>query len=370
MALFKDAKEAWLILEDGTVFEGSSFGAQGTTIGEVVFTTCMTGYQETLTDPSYYGQIVTQTFPLIGNYGVNGEDNECDHTSLKGYIVREWCEEPSNFRSTGDVNEFLKKNNIIGLYDIDTRALTRRLRESGTMNGMITNENPNGKLDELLSEIKAYKIVDAVKSVSVKEPEFFKSEKSEYHVALIDYGYKYNIRRELLKRGCDVTVVPYNTTAQQLKELGVDGIMLSNGPGDPSENVVPITNLKEIVKLGTPIFGICLGHQLLALANGADRIKLHYGHRGANQPVTDIDHDRTLVTTQNHGYAILNESISEEIGRVSHVNANDKTCEGVKYKNCPAFAVQFHPEACGGPRDTSYLFDEFIDLIKKHSEEK
>lgn len=371
MALFHNIRDAWLLLEDGTIYTGSSFGAAGTTIGEVVFTTSMTGYQETLTDPSYYGQIVTQTFPLIGNYGVNDEDSEAPNPALKGYIVREWCENPSNFRCKENLDTFLKEHNVIGLYDIDTRALTRKLRESGTMNGMITTQDPTGNVPELLEQIHAYRIVDAVKNVSVTAPEFFEAESEpKYHVALLDYGYKHNIRRGLVKRGCSVTVVPYNTTAQEIAAMGVDGIMLSNGPGDPAQNVEAIANLKEMMQLKIPIFGICLGHQLLALANGAKREKLHYGHRGGNQPVTDIDHGRTLVTTQNHGYAIINESIDPSVGRVSHTNANDRTCEGVKYLKAPAFTVQFHPEAYGGPRDTAYLFDEFLDMMKKYREEK
>lgn len=370
MALFKDAQEAWLVLEDGTVFEGNSFGAVGTTIGEVVFSTCVTGYQETLTDSSCYGQIVAQTFPLIGNYGVNNEDNEGASTPLKGYIVREWCDTPSNFRSTGNINDFLKEHNIIGLYNIDTRALTRRLRESGTMNGMITNENPEGKIESLLEEIKAYKIVDAVKAVSVKEPEFYPAENAKYNVAIMDYGYKFAIRRELTKRGCNVTVLPYNTTAAQLRELNLDGIVLSNGPGDPTEDTEIIENLKEIKELNIPTFGICTGHILYALANGAECEKLRYGHRGENQPVIDLALDRTFVTMQNHGYAVVSDSVDAAIGHVSHINANDKTCEGIRYTNAPAFTVQFHPQACGGPHETAYLFDEFVDMIAKHREEK
>lgn len=370
MALFKDAQEAWLILEDGTVFEGNSFGAVGTTIGEVVFTTCVTGYQETLTDSSYYGQIVTQTFPLIGNYGVNEEDYESNDTHLKGYIVREWCDTPSNFRCTGNINDFLKKHNVIGLYNIDTRALTRRLRESGAMNGMITNENPEGKIDAIVKELKEYKIVEPVKVVSVKEPEFYPAENAKYHVAIMDYGYKFSMREELIKRGCNVTVLPYNTTAEKIKELDVDGILLSSGPGDPNEDALIVENLKEIVELNIPMFGICLGHLLLGMANGAKCEKLLHGHHGENQPVTDIELGRTLITAQGHIYAIVNDSIPSDVGFVSHINANDKTCEGVKYTNHPAFSVQFHPEASGGPQDTAYMFDEFVDMIKKYREEK
>lgn len=366
MSLFNSGEKAYLMLADGRVFEGQSFGAKGTSFGEIVFATSMTGYEETLSDPSYYGQIVTQTFPLIGNYGVNDTDYESATSVVSGYVVREWCNAPSNFRSEGNIDEFLKKHNIIGIHSIDTRCLTRIIREHGVMNGVITTENVYEKKDELLKQINEFKIVNAVKSVTVKEQEFFKADEPKYHVALFDFGYKFNIRRELLKRGCNVTVVPADTTAEQLTALNPDGIMLSNGPGDPAENTEIIANLKEINKLGIPTFGICLGHQLTALANGARTEKLKYGHRGANQPVDDIKLDKTFVTSQNHGYAVVSDSISPEVGEVSHKNSNDQTCEGVRYKNFPCFTVQFHPEACGGPHDTAYLFDEFIEMIKKN----
>ncbi len=367
MSIIDQSRKAYLLLADGTVFEGRSFGAEGTVIGEVVFTTGVTGFQETLTDPSYYGQIVTQTFPLIGNYGVNDEDNESDKSYVSGYIVREWCNTPSNFRCTGNIDEFLKKQNIIGLHSIDTRCLTRIIREAGVMNGIITTENVNEKKDELLEKIRNYKIVDAVKNVTGDKVRTYSEGTPKYKVALFDFGYKRNIRQELVNRGCEVVVVPANTTAEEIKNIAPDGIMLSNGPGDPSENVEVIENLKEVGKLGIPIFGICLGHQLLALANGAKTEKLKYGHRGANQPVIDKALGKTFVTSQNHGYAVVGDSIDPEVGEVSHVNANDGTCEGMRYKKMKAFTVQFHPEAHGGPLDTAYLFDEFIDMIGKEN---
>lgn len=355
-------KKATLILANGMEFSGYSVGAKGTVIGEIVFSTSMTGYQETLTDPSYYGQIVTQTFPLIGNYGTNSFDKESDKCYLSGYIIREWCKLPSNFRCEDNLSTFLEEQNVIGIYGIDTRELTKIIRESGVINGAITTEQ-NFNKEDILKKIRDFRIIDAVKSVSCTENKDFKSKESKRKVCLFDFGYKYNIREELLKRGCDVTVVPYDTKVCDIEKMNVDGIMLSNGPGDPAENVEVIENLKDIINLDIPIFGICLGHQLMALANGAKTKKLLYGHRGANQPVIDIDLDRTFVTTQNHGYEVLADTICDKLGYVSHKNANDGSCEGIRYKKIKAFTVQFHPEACGGPKDTSYLFDEFIKLI-------
>jgi len=370
MSLFNMGDKAYVMLENGRIFEGYSMGAKGTSIGEIVFATGMTAYEETLSDPSYFGQIVTQTFPLIGNYGVNEEDYESKGSCVSGYIVREWCNTPSNFRCEGDVDAFLKKHGIIGIHSIDTRCLTRIIRESGVMNGVITTENVYEKKDDLMERIKAFTIKNAVESVTVSEKEYYKAVNPKYEVVLFDFGYKYNIRRELVNRGCNVTVVPASTSPDEVKALNPDGIMLSNGPGNPAENVEIIANLTKIKDFGIPIFGICLGHQLMALANGAKTEKLKYGHRGANQPVIDLSLDKTFVTSQNHGYAVVGDSIDTAVGEVSHINANDKTCEGVRYKNFPCFTVQFHPEACGGPHDTAYLFDEFIDMIDKAKEDK
>lgn len=365
MSLFNLSEKAYLLLANGQVFEGRSFGAKGTVIGEVVFTTGLTGYQETLTDPSYYGQIVTQTFPLIGNYGVNSQDNESAKSYVSGYIVREWCNMPSNFRCEGNVDDFLKQHNIIGIHNIDTRCLTRMIRETGVMNGAITTEDVYAKKDELLEKIRAFSVKDAVKTVTDTEIHTYEPEnEKKFRVALFDFGYKRNIRQELVKRGCEVVVVPANTDADKIKELAPDGIMLSNGPGDPAENTDIIANIRDIEKLGIPIFGICLGHQLMALANGGKTEKLKYGHRGANQPVIDLDSGLTYVTSQNHGYAVIGDSIDKSVGYVSHVNANDKTCEGIRYTSVNAFTVQFHPEAHGGPLDTSYLFDEFVEKMR------
>ena len=412
--------KAYLILADGTVFEGDSIGAQGKTIGEVVFTTGMTGYLETLTDPSYFGQIVTQTFPLIGNYGVIPEDFESARSWVRGYIVREMCDGPSNFRCKGNLDDFLKAQNIVGICGIDTRALTKKLRESGVMNGMIVSgedcpdvisantnvistSNVISVLDtEIFNEIKEYTITDAVKSVSRKEKgepvlPVFASQKLEAQaekvigkntakacaIALFDFGAKANIQRELEKRGCKVTVVPYNTTAQEIINLNPDGIMLSNGPGDPAENTGVIAEIrklcewnKKIVESSStmtnhviPIFGICLGHQMLALARGAKTSKLKYGHRGGNHPCKDILTNRVYITSQNHGYAVEATSLPPQ-ARLSFINVNDNTCEGIEYTDIPAFSVQFHPEACGGPHDTNFLFDRFLKMMEATSATK
>jgi len=358
-------QKAYLLLANGTVFEGKAFGAKGETLGEIVFTTGMTGYLETLTDPSYFGQIVIQTFPLIGNYGVIPPDFESEKSHIKGYIVRDWCQFPSNFRSEGDIDTFLKSQGIVGLYDIDTRQLTKIIRESGVMNGIITMTDPRGNKDALLEIIRPYIVKDAVKSVTGRQIKNFSGiDHSTYKVVLYDFGYKHNILRCLLQRGCDVTVVPADMDAQTALAMHPDGIMLSNGPGDPAENVEIIEQLRILQKSGIPIFGICLGHQLLALANGASTQKLKYGHRGANQPVKNLQTGRVYITSQNHGYAVLNDTLPEDVGFISYVNANDGTCEGITYLNAPVFSVQFHPEACAGPLDTGFLFDEFLQLMK------
>lgn len=357
------SRAAYLILENGTVFEGKAFGAEKETTGELVFTTAMTGYLETLTDPSYYGQVVIQTFPLIGNYGVIPADFESDSPSLKGYIVREWCQVPSNFRCEGDLDTFLKESGIPGIYGIDTRALTRIVREYGVLNCKISY-SPNVTKEEL-DEIKNYVITEAVESTTIKEKEHFDAENGDLNVVLMDFGAKHNIGRELVKRGCNLTVVPAHTTADEIKAMNPDGVMLSNGPGDPSDNTEIIAELKKLCDFGIPTFGICLGHQLLALSQGAKTEKLKYGHRGANQPAKEVETGRVYITSQNHGYAVVSDSMPEN-GKVSFVNGNDNTCESVNYTNMPAFSVQFHPEACGGPHDTAFLFDRFIELMKNN----
>ena len=393
--------KAWLILADGTIFEGTSIGATGKTIGETVFTTGMTGYLETLTDPSYYGQIVTQTFPLIGNYGDIPVDYESKKCWVRGYIVRELCDLPSNFRCSGTLGDFLRTQNIVGICGIDTRALTKRLRESGVMNGMIVSGEESNKIlkqvqdDEtachaelvsasILEEIKAYKIEQAVESVqqntdggvtgvspvervATNEVGARGETSPSKSIVLWDFGAKANIQRELEKRGCHVTVIPCTTTADEILALKPDGLMLSNGPGDPADNIKIIEELKKICSVGTvPIFGICLGHQMLALARGCKTSKLKYGHRGGNHPCKDTETGRVYITSQNHGYAVETASLPS-YAKQSFTNVNDNTCEGITYTDIPAFSVQFHPEACGGPHDTNFLFDRFMKSIYSNS---
>ena len=350
--------KAYLVLQNGAVFEGKAFGAETDSVGELVFTTGVVGYLETLTDPSYAGQIITQTYPLIGNYGVIPEDFEGDTTAM-GYVVREWCDRPSNFRSQGRIDDFLRERGIPGLCGIDTRHLTRILREEGVMNAAILHSPPD---DTVAQRLRDYAVRDVVAACSCRERSVHPAAgETKYRVALMDYGAKQNILRELCARGCEVTVLPYNTTAEDVLALNPDGVMLSNGPGDPAENTFCIEQLKGLVGR-LPIFGICLGHQLLALAMGGKTMKLKYGHRGANQPVSDTEGRHTYITSQNHGYAVVSESL-EGIGRVLFTNANDGTCEGVEYPGKRCFSVQFHPEACSGPLDTEFLFDRFLSMM-------
>lgn len=356
------ANKIYLVLENGKVFEGKSFGAYKELIGEIVFTTAMNGYVETLTDLSFYGQIVVQTYPLIGNYGVMSEDFESKKPVLKAYVVRQYCKEPSNFRCEQTLDEYLKQNDIVGIYDIDTRELTKIIREVGVMNGIITSNIDN--IDKLVEATKNFKVVDAVKSVSCSEIQTYKSENNKYKVVLWDFGSKENIKRELLKHNCEVIVVPYNTTAKEIRNIAPDGIMLSNGPGNPKDNPKIIEQLKEVCTYNIPLFGICLGHQLVALSQGADTEKLKYGHRGVNHAVKDVETGKIYTTSQNHGYAVIPESLPKG-AEVSFYNVNDRTCEGVKYNNIPVFTVQFHPEAAAGPCDSEFLFDRFIDLMEK-----
>lgn len=352
----KDGR-VYLTLQNGKQFIGRRFGADGEMVGELVFTTGMTGYIETLTDPSYYGQIVTQTFPLIGNYGMIKPDAESKKPWVSAYIVREKCDEPSNFRCEETLDKYLEEKGIIGIYGIDTRELTKIVRETGVMNAAITSKPLKD-----FSEVNAYTIKNAVDSVTCRKEEYF-GDPNGIKVVVWDFGAKENIVRELVKRGCYCIKVPSFYTAEQILALNPDGLMLTNGPGDPAENTELIKNIAALAgKL--PIFGICLGHQLFALAMGGKTKKMKYGHRGSNQPVKNLETGRVYISSQNHGYEVISSTL-QGVGKLSYVNANDNTCEGFDYPDLNAFTVQFHPEACGGPHDASFLFDKFIRNIKE-----
>lgn len=362
--------KAFLILEDGTIFTGKSVGATHDVISEIVFNTSMTGYLEVLTDPSYAGQAVVMTYPLIGNYGVCYQDMESSKAWPDGYIVREIARRPSNFRSEDSIEVFLTEQNISGISGVDTRALTKILREKGTMNGMITT-NENYNLPEVLEQIKEYKVTGVVNKVTTKETKVYRpgdlgTEACDIQkkVALIDFGCKNNIIRSLIKRGCEVVVYPADTKADVILSTDIDGIMLTNGPGDPSECVEIIEEIKKLYQSETPIFAICLGHQLMALANGARTEKMKYGHRGANHPVKDLATGKVYISSQNHGYVVIDGSIDESIAETSFLNVNDGTVEGVHYLNKNIFTVQFHPEACAGPVDSNFLFDQFMNMME------
>ena len=350
-------KKAYLVLSDGKVFEGERIGAAGSVVGELVFTTGMEGYLETVTDPSYYGQIVVQTFPLIGNYGVIEEDFE-GAPALKGYVVSELCDNPSNFRSQYPLGKLLEEKGIAGIKGVDTRAITEIIREKGVINAGIFDKVPKD-----FTAIKDYAVKDAVKSVSAKKTEkFLPRGEVKKRIALVDFGAKKNILRSLSARGCAVDVFPYDFKSEELLCGNYDGVMLSNGPGDPEENVNAIEEIKKLIGK-IPVFGICLGHQLVALAMGGKTMKLKYGHRGGNQPVKDVKGGRTYITSQNHGYAVIKDSLVG-VGEEIFVNADDGSNEGMFYPNKKCFTVQFHPEAAAGPKDAGFLFDKFIAMTE------
>lgn len=351
--------KAFLILEDGTVFTGTSIGSEREVISEIVFNTSMTGYLEVLTDPSYAGQAVVMTYPLIGNYGIT-PDMESDRPWPDGYIVRELSRMPSNFRCEGTIQDFLKKYDIPGIAGIDTRALTKILREKGTMNGMITT-NENYDFEEILPRLKAYQTGKVVDKVTCKEKYVLPGD--GYKVALLDVGAKKNIARSLNQRGCEVTVYPARTTAEEILASNPDGIMLSNGPGDPKDCDTIIDEVRKLYESDVPIFAICLGHQLMALATGADTHKLKYGHRGGNHPVKDLKTGRVYISSQNHGYVVDTDHLDPSVAVPAFVNVNDGTNEGLKYTGKNIFTVQFHPEACPGPQDSGYLFDVFLEMM-------
>ena len=334
----------------------------------MVFNTSMVGYQEILTDPSYAGQGIVMSYPLIGNYGVNGEDNEADHPWAKAFVVRHLSSRGSNFRCEDTLDAYLKRYDIPGIQGIDTRALTKILRNQGTMNGMITCAE-HFDMDEVQEKLKAYRVSGTVETVSCKAPVSYPVENAKYRIALLDIGEKRNMARCLNRRGCDVTLLPAHTPAEEILRGGYDGVMLSNGPGDPADNVEIIREVKKLYDSDLPIFAVCLGHQLMALATGAKTEPLAYGHRGANHPVRDIAAGRVFITSQNHGYVVKGETVDPAVAEVSHVNVNDGTCEGLRYKNKRIFTVQFHPEANPGPQDTEYLFDRFLDQVAEAKKE-
>jgi len=355
--------KATLILESGAVFQGESIGHCGECVCEMVFNTSMTGYQEILTDPSYAGQGVVMSYPLIGNYGVNHEDNESRRAWAKALVVRHLSPRGSNFRCEGTLDDFLKEQDITGIRGVDTRALTKILRSQGSMNGMVTCAE-HFNIAEVLEKLRGYRVKNVVEEVTRKEPETFPALGEEkHHVALMDYGVKQNMIECLRRRGCKVTALPASTTAEAVLSGGFDGVMLSNGPGDPAENTAVIAELRKLYDSEIPIFGVCLGHQLLALATGAKTGRLPYGHRGGNHPVRDIEKNRVFITSQNHGYMVLSNTVDPAVATVSHTNINDGTCEGLLYKRPRCFTTQFHPEANAGPRDTEYLFNRFVDSM-------
>ncbi|WP_339222826.1 glutamine-hydrolyzing carbamoyl-phosphate synthase small subunit [Paenibacillus sp. FSL W7-1332] len=358
--------QARLLLEDGTLFSGKSFGADAEMTGEVVFNTGITGYQEVLSDPSYCGQIVTMTYPLIGNYGITRDDFESIRPFVHGFVVRRHEPVPSNWRAEYSVDSLLKEYGIPGISEIDTRMLTRIIRHYGTMKGILTTSNkPVEELKEMLGDTTIAELRNQVAKTST--PQMFTSPGSKERIVLVDFGAKSGILRELTSRGCDVMVVPHDTTADEIRRLHPDGIQLSNGPGDPKDVPYAVDMVKEL--LGEyPIFGICLGHQLFALAAGADTEKLKFGHRGGNHPVKELASGRCYITSQNHGYTVNEESIKGTDLEVTHINNNDKTIEGLKHSKFPAFSVQYHPEAAPGPHDSSYLFDQFLEMIRDHKQ--
>ena len=399
--------KAFLILEDGTVFEGTHIGVEKEVISEIVFNTSMAGYLEVLTDPSYAGQAVCMTYPLIGNYGICHEDMESGKPWPDGFIVRELSGIASNFRSDETIQDFLEQNGVPGIAGIDTRALVKILREKGTMNGMITT-NENYNIEEIIPKLKAYTTGKVVEKVTCSEKieirgcenleengpisgsARFDKEKYESftkgdmsarekrpslvrelngrgkHVALLDFGAKDNIARSLAMRGCDVTIYPATTPAEEIIADAPDGIMLSNGPGDPKECTQIIAEIRKLYETDIPIFGICLGHQLMALATGADTFKMKYGHRGGNHPVKDLSTGRVYITSQNHGYVVDMDKLDEKVAVPAFINVNDGTNEGLSYTGKNIFTVQYHPEACAGPQDSGYLFDRFIKMMEEH----
>jgi len=365
------AKRVILVLEDGSVYEGYSFGAEADAYGEVVFNTSMVGYQEMLTDPSYAGQIVVPTYPLIGNYGVNEHDFESKKVQVRGFVVREECLEPNHYLSTKTIHEYLAESGIPAIHGVDTRAITRRLRSSGVMTGMITSDKTPQQVLEELKSLPSYGSVDFARQVTTDAPYEWEPDRadvdSSYHIIVLDCGLKYTILRMMSRYGCQTTVVPCTMSAEEILKLKPDGIILSPGPGNPEMLDYIVDTVKKLIGK-KPIMGICMGNQLIARAFGAKTFKLKFGHRGANHPVRDLSDGRIHITAQNHGYATDPDSLKDGL-EVSHINLNDGTVEGLRHKELPIFSIQYHSEASPGPLDNSYLFEKFLEMVKGNKAE-
>ncbi len=367
----KKTNNALLVLENGTYFEGVPFGFyRGDIFGEVVFNTAMTGYQEALTDPSYAGQILTMTYPLVGNYAVNKENFESKRIQVRGFIVSELCETPSHFKSFETLDKFLKEQKIPGIYNVDTRALTQTIRTKGVMKGIMCQAGANVKKVAQEANLRPHPdSVDLLPEVSVEKPEVW-NKNGAHNIVLIDTGVKYNILRSLEKRDCKITVVPASMSFEKIMKYNPEGIVVSNGPGDPSKPAYAIETVRKLIKeANVPIFGICLGHQILALAGGAKTFKLKFGHRGINHPVKDLETNRVHITTQNHGYAVDPKSLEQTHFKATKFNLNDNSVEGLTHRSKPIFSVQYHPEGSPGPQDNQYLFDKFLKMVngEKHA---
>jgi carbamoyl-phosphate synthase small subunit len=360
-----------LVLEDGTTFEGQAIGVPGTAVGEAVFSTSMTGYQEMLSDPSYAGQLLTLTYPLIGNYGVTEADFESRGVQVSGFIIKQLCEMPSNWRSSEGLQAFLERHGVVGIQGIDTRALTRRLRVAGVMMGIITSEHGRDAALERLRESPEYGAVNYVRKVTTPEPYVWEPTRTReggqvLEVALVDCGVKYNILRSLAEEGVRTTVYPCTTRAEEILERQPDGIAFSPGPGDPQHLEEVVAAARTLIRSGTPVFGICLGNQIVGKAFGAGTFKLPFGHRGGNHPVKELETGRVYITSQNHGYAVDPAGLEGSGVEVTHVNLNDGTVEGLRHRELPVFTIQYHPEANPGPRDSSYLFDRFVEAMEEN----
>jgi len=358
------AKAAILVLADSSVYEGYAFGAETDTVGEAVFNTSMAGYQEMLTDPSYAGQILIPTYPLIGNYGTNDEDDESRRIQVKGFVVREECDRPSHYLNNKAIHAYLAESGIPGIWGVDTRAITRRLRSAGVMMGMITTSKTPAEALEAIKNAPDYGEIDFVREVTTeKSYEWKNGAKAMYHVVALDCGLKYNILRLLAKHGCRATVVPCTTSAEDILQLEPDGILLSPGPGDPALLDYIVAEVRKLIGR-KPVMGICLGNQLIARAYGGKCFKLKFGHRGGNHPVRDLSTGSIHITAQNHGYAVDPDTIGKEL-EVTHINLNDNTVEGLRHKELPVFSIQYHSEASPGPLDNVYLFRKFVESMEK-----